>query len=139
MANITSATLTGDNLLSATAFTNMPGGFISFTPSTGTALITYTAGGFGYTGSNSLVEFQILVNGVPVGGTCEKVGVYNSFSGLSTTTWSAAFSKEVAVNANVANTVQVQYRTAAISGTTGIGIYAATQPAHNSTVTAIYR
>jgi len=139
VATISSSSTTGDNLLTATVFTNLPGGSISFTPSTTSALITFTAAGFGYTGSNSYVEFQVLVNGVPVGGTCEKVGVYNSFSGLSTTTWSAAFSKNVTVNANIANTIQIQYRTGAISGTTGIGIYATTQPGHHATVTAIYR
>lgn len=139
VATITSVSMTGDNLLSATTFTNMPALSISFTPSTTTALIEFTAGGFGYTGSNTIVEFQILVNGVPVGGTTEKVGVYNSFSGLSTTTWSASFSKNVTVNANVSNTVVVQYRTSAISGTTGIGIYATSQPGHHGTLSAIYR
>jgi len=139
VATISSSSTTGDNLLTATVFTNLPGGSIAFTPSTTSALITFTAAGFGYTGSNSYVEFQVLVNGVPVGGTCEKVGVYNSFSGLSTTTWSVAFSKNVTVNANIANTIQIQYRTGAISGTTGIGIYATTQPGHHATVTAIYR
>ena len=117
----------------------MPGNSISFTPTTSTAFIEYTAGGFGYTGSNTMVEFQILVNGVPVGGTCEKVGTYNSYSGISVTTWSAAFSKNVTVIANAANTVVVQYKTTATSGTTGIGIYATSNPSHNSTVTAIYR
>jgi hypothetical protein len=101
-------------------------------------LIQFTAAGFGYTNSNTIVEFQILVNGVPAGGTCEKVGVYNSFSGLSTTTWSAAYSRNVTVNANVSNTIVVQYRTTAISGTTGIGIYAS-QPGHHGTVSALYR
>lgn len=139
VATITSASMTGDNTLTATTFTNVPGLSISFTPSTSTAHIDFTAAGFGYTGSNSLVEFQVLVNGTPVGGTTEKVSVYNSFSGISTTTWSVAFSKDVTVNANVSNTVTVQYRTSAITGTTGIAIYTASQPAHHGTVTAIYR
>lgn len=122
-------------IYNATAFTNLAGAVVTFTPTTTTNYVTFTAAGFGYTNSNSLVEFQILVNGVAVGGTCEKVGVYNATSGISTTTWSVAFSKKVAVNANVSNTVQVQYRTSAISGTTGIGIYATSQPGHHGTVT----
>ncbi len=81
-------------LYTATAFTNLAGAVVTFTPTVSSNYITFTAAGFGFTGSNSIVEFRILVNGVAVGGTCEKVGVYNSFSGISTTTWSAAFSQK---------------------------------------------
>lgn len=136
--NIVSASLTGDNLLTATTFTNVPGATISFTPTTTSTYITYTAAGFGYTGSNTMVEFQILVNGVAVGGTEEKVGVYasNPVSNTSSTVWSTSFSKKVTVNAAVSNTVVVQYRTTAISGTTGIGIYTTSQPSQHATLSA---
>jgi hypothetical protein len=136
MANVVSSSITGDNLLNATVFTNLPSGSITFTPTTSSTFIEFTAGGFGFTGSNTIVEFQVLVNGVAVGGTIEKVGVYNSFSGVSTTTWSAAFSKKVTVTAGASNTVTVQYRTTATTGTTGIGIYTATQASHHATITA---
>jgi hypothetical protein len=125
--------------LTSTVFTNTPGLTISFTPSTTTTHVEFTIGGFGYTGSNSFVEFQILVNGVPVGGTMEKVGEYNSTTGISQTTWSAAFSKDVAVNANVSNTVVVQYRVTATSGTAGIAVYTISSPSNHGTVAAFYR
>ncbi len=138
VANITSATMTGDQLLTSTVWANLPMMTINFTPSVATAFIEFTAGGFGYTGSNAVVEFQVLVNGVPQGGTCEKVGVYNTWDGWSTTPWSVAYTKNCNVNANVNNTVQIQYRVNAISGTNGIAIYNASNP-HHSTVSAIYR
>ena len=137
MANISSATMSTDNTMNATTFTNVPGMSITFTPTTSSTLVIYTAAGFGYTGSNSLVEFRILVNGVAVGGTSEKVGVYNSWDLISTTAWSVGFNKNVTVNPNVSNTVTVQYKTSAIDGTTGIGIYPATQPGHHSTLSAL--
>lgn len=139
VANIASASLTTDALYTSTTFTNLPGAAISFTPTGNTALIEFTAAGFGYTGSNTIVEFQVLVNNVPVGGTSDKVGIYNSFSGISLTSWSVAFSKNVTVNANAVNNVQVQYRCTAVTGTVGIGIYTVTQPAHHATVSALYR
>jgi hypothetical protein len=77
-----------------------------------------------------------LVNGVAVGGTTEKVGINNTWDGVSTTTWSTAFTKKVTVNANVPNTVVVQYRTSALDGTAGIGIFAATETAQHATLTA---
>jgi hypothetical protein len=77
-----------------------------------------------------------LVNGVAVGGTTEKVGVYNSWDGVSTTTWSTAFSKKVTVNPNVPNTVVVQYRTSALDGTAGIGIFTATETSQHATLSA---
>ena len=134
--NIASVSMTGDNILTATAFTNLPQETLTFTPTTSSTYVTFSAAGFGYTGSNSFVEFQVLVNGVAVGGTAEKVGSYNSFSGVSTTTWSASFSKKVTVNANVSNTIVVQYRNTATTGTAGIGIYATTQPAQHATLSA---
>ena len=84
----------------------------------------------------SYVEFRVLVNGVSAGGTSEKVSIFDSFTGDATSPWSAAFTKRVTVNANVANTVTVQYRVAAISGTPGIGIYTTTETGHHGTISA---
>lgn len=134
--NFVSASATGDNTMTAGTFTNVPGVSITFTPTTGTTYISFTASGLGYTGTNSNVEFRVLVNGVSVGGTSSKVGVYNSWDGYSTTPWSVAFSKNVTVNANASNTVVVQYKCTAISGTSGVGIFTATQPSNHATVTA---
>jgi len=137
MANVSSVTMTVDNTMLATTYTNMPGMSITFTPTTASTLVLFTASGFGYTGSNSLVEFRVLVNGVAVGGTSEKVGVYNSWDGYSTTTWSVGYSKDVVVNPNVANTVVVQYRCSAINGTAGIGVFPATQTGQHATLSAL--
>ncbi len=136
---IASASMTTNATLNANAYTNMPGVTITFTPTTNSAQIFFTAAGFGYTGSNSIVEFNVLVNGVAIGGAMEKVGTYNSWDGYSVTTWSVGFNKSAVVNANVANTVVVQYRTAAISGTRGITINGANNDATHATVSAFYK
>ncbi len=134
--NIQSVSMTGDQTLTAAAYTNMPQLTLTFTPTQSTTYIEFTAAGLGYTSSTSIAEFQVLVNGVAVGGTTEKVGIYNSWDGVSTTTWSTAFSKKVTVNPNVANTVVVQYRTSALDGTAGIGIFNATQTSQHATLSA---
>lgn len=135
--NVVSASVTGDQTLTAAAYTNVPGLSISFTPTQTTAFIQFSASGFGYADGMTIVEFRVLVNGAPVGGTGEKVAVIDGFTGDVTTPWSAAFSKKVTVNANVNNTVTVQYRTSAISGTPGIGIYTTTETAHHGTISAL--
>lgn len=137
MANVSSISMAVDNTMTATTYTNMPGMSITFTPTTTSTLAIFTAAGIGYTGSNSLVEFRILVNGVAVGGTTEKVGVYHDWDGISTTTWSVGYSKKVTVNANVANTITVQYKCSAISGTAGIAVFPATQPSNHATLSAL--
>jgi hypothetical protein len=134
--NIVSSSVTGDQTLTALAYTNVPGLSITFTPTQTTAFINFTAAGFGYADGMSYVEFRVLVNGVSAGGTSEKVSILDSFTGDGTSPWSAAFTKKVTVNANVANTVTVQYRVAAISGTPGIGIYTTTETGHHGTISA---
>ena len=134
--NIVSASMTGDNTLQAATYTNVPGLTITFTPTQATAFIQFTAAGLGFTGSNTIVEFRVLVNGTTVGGTNEKVGVYNSWDVISTTSWSTAFSKRVTVNPNVSNTVVVQYRVTAADGTAGIGIFTITETAQHATLSA---
>lgn len=131
---IVSATMTGDQLMNATNWTNVPNLSLNYTPTKNTVFVQATLSGFAFTGSNSIVEFRILVNGVVVGGMSEKCGIYNSWDGFSTTPWSAAFSKMVNVNTGVNNTVVVQYRTSAISGTTGVAIYNSSQQGHHGTV-----
>jgi hypothetical protein len=134
--NIVSSSVTGDQTLTALAYTNVPGLSITFTPTQTTAFLNFTAAGFGYADGMSYVEFRVLVNGVSAGGTSEKVSILDSFTGDGTSPWSAAFTKKVTVNANVANTVTVQYRVAAISGTPGIGIYTTTETGHHGTISA---
>lgn len=135
-ATITSVSMTGDNILTATTWASIPGLTInSYSPTNNTVFLSFTIGGFGYTFSNSFVEFRILVNGVPVGGTTEKVSVYSSPDGwdyYSITTWSAAYSKKVNVIAGANNSFVVQYRNSAIFGTPGIAVYTVTADDHGT-------
>ncbi len=135
VANVFSSGLTTNGLYLATAYTNIVS--VSFTSTKATAFLIFTASGYGYTGSNSRVSFRILVNGVQQGGTESNVGIYNSFSGISTTVWSCAYSKEVTVPSSGLVTIQVQYLTQAVSGTTGVAIDAASTSGDNCTITAM--
>jgi hypothetical protein len=102
-------------------------------------MVHFTASGYGYTNSNTYVEFIINVNGSPVGGANEKVGEYSSWSGISMTTWALSFSRNVTVNPNVTNNITVQYRCASVSGTAGIVINGASNDATHATLSAIFR
>jgi hypothetical protein len=135
VANVFSNSLSTNGLYTATALTNIIS--TSFTSTKSTAYIVFTASGYGYTGSNSLVQFVVFVNGVQQGGTETNVGIYNSFSGISTTVWSCAYSKNVTVPSSGVVTVQVQYKTQAISGTTGVAIDAASTSGDNCTITVM--
>jgi hypothetical protein len=129
--------MTTNNTLTSASYTALPGVSITFTPGSSVAHIDFTAAGYGYTGSNTIVEFLVQVNGAPVGGTMEKVGVLTAAASL--TTWSVAFSKNVTVNAGSANTIDVQYRTTAVSGTRGIVINGANNDATHATITSFYK
>lgn len=126
--------ITGDQTMLATAWTNVPALSLNYTPTNANVFVIFTISGFGFTYSNSNVEFRVLVNGVPIGGANSKVSIDNTFDGVTTTPWSTAFSKGVNVNVAVNNTFVVQYRTNAISGTTGIGIFTASQDSHHGTL-----
>ena len=132
MSPISSATMTGDNLMTATAWTNVPGLSLNYTPNNSNVFVMFSASGFGYTITMSTCEFRVLVNGVGRGGATEKVGV--NVSPNSITPWGLAFSKMVPVNAGINNTFVVQYRTTALTGTTGIAIYTSSQQSHHGTI-----
>ena len=136
MANVVSSSVAGDQVMNSTVWANVPNGSINFVPTTSSTFIMFSAGGAGYTASNTAVEFQVLVNGVPVGGTAELSAV--SSGGNSIFAWSTTFSKNVAVNPNVANTVTVQYRCSG-TGTVGVRILAASLPSQHATLTAFFK
>lgn len=125
--NILSVSMTGDNNLPATSYTNLPGMTLTFTPTSGNVLVEFSASGIGSTGSPdgdaTIVEFRVMVNGVSAGGANEKVSITNTWDLFTMTPWGLNFSKYVTVNPGVSNTVTVQYRVSALYGDPTIGIY----------------
>lgn len=125
--NILSVSMTGDNNLPATSYTNLPGLTLTFTPTSGNVLVEFSASGIGSTGSPdgdvTMVEFRVMVNGVSAGGANEKVSITNSWDAFAITPWGLNFSKYVTVNPGVSNTITVQYRGSALYGDPTIGIY----------------
>jgi len=136
-ANIFSVSMNGDQIMTALNWTNVPNLSLNFTPSKNTVFLQTTLSGFAYTESVSFVEFRVLVNGVSIGGTSEKCGIYDAWLGNSITPWSVAFSKLVNVNTGVNNTIIVQYRTNAIYGTAGVGIFNNSEPGHHASLSVI--
>ena len=119
---IFSTALTNNATYAATAYTNLL--TLNFNSASTDALVLFSASGYGYTGSRSFVAFKIFVNGNQVFGTEEKVGVFDGSSGVSTTSWSSTAIRRVPVIVGN-NTVTVQYRCQATTGTAGIRIDAA--------------
>ena len=64
------------------------------------------------------------MNGVAIVGSEEKAASYTQFGGeeYSNNEWSTSISQLVTVNANVANTITVEYFTNSIYGTQGVEI-----------------
>ena len=136
--SIASSSLSSNSTFSSTSWATFPVS-VPFTPTASTAQIEFTAAGYGYTGSNTHVQFIVYVNGSPIGGSMEKVGNYNSWDGVSVTTWSLAFSKMAAVVPNTTNTVTVRYVCTAVTGTPGITINGASNDATHATLSVTYK
>lgn len=120
--NIQSVSLTASATLNATTFTNLPGLSLSITPTQSKTFIEFTAAGAGTQNAAEIAYFQILVNGVAVGGTCTMSAVTDFYDGYTLYGWNAGFSKQVTVNPNVANTIVVQYYSGSVLGGSGLTI-----------------
>jgi hypothetical protein len=120
-AKIFSTSLTNNASYTSTIFANFL--TLNFNSNSTEAFVVFSASGYGYTNSRTLVYFKILVNGVEIFGTGAKVGEVST-SGWSSTNWNATATRKVPVNIG-SNTIVVQYRCEALTGTAGIAIDAA--------------
>lgn len=96
------------------SYANMAGMSVSFTPTQSTAYVSFSAsGGYSFTNPTPgcLVRFQVLVNSTPVNGrgAIFPVGSYDAITGEGHNVWGAAFEVPITVNANVSNTVTIQW------------------------------
>jgi hypothetical protein len=117
---ISSTSLTNNATYNSTSFANLM--TLNFNSNSTDAFVVFSASGYGYTGSRTFVYFKILVNGVEIFGTGAKVGEISN--GWSSTSWDASATRKVPVNIG-SNTIVVQYRCEALTGTPGIAIDAA--------------
>ncbi|MCO5269794.1 MAG: hypothetical protein M9897_12950 [Brumimicrobium sp.] len=103
-------------------------GTVTFTATSSTALVMFTASGHGYTNSMSYVAFRLLNNGANIGGTMEKIQNYDDWTG-TITTWSCGFNK-LLTGLTVGNsyTISVQGMVSGISGTYTAVVNPSSQP-----------
>jgi hypothetical protein len=64
----------------------------TFTAQNTSALIIFSASGYGYTNSMSYVQFRIRSNAVVIGSTNEKIQNYDDWTG-TVTPWSCSFTR----------------------------------------------
>jgi hypothetical protein len=98
-------------------WTNITGMSFTFTAQNTSALIVFSASGYGFTNSMAYVQFRIRSNAVVVGSTMEKIQNYDDWTG-TITTWSCSYTRlltGLTVGANY--TIDVQGRRDGILGT----------------------
>ncbi len=137
--NIASVSGTTDATMQSSGWATVPQMSMNYTPTNSQVYVSYSASGFGWTNSMSLVEFRVLVNGSVQGGCMEKVGVWTDdfLTTYSVTTWSANFERLVNVSAGSNTSFTVQYRVSAIDGTAGVVINPQTTNANHRTLTVM--
>ena len=91
---------------------------LTFTPTTTTVYLIFSAGGHSLPGTtnHTYVDFRSVVNGVPNRGTTSLTS--NNNGSQVTTSYSASLVIPVTVNANVSNTVTIQWRRDGLSPNT---------------------
>lgn len=91
---------------------------LTFTPTTSTVYLVFSAGGHSQPGSanHTYVDFRALVNGTPNRGTTSLSSNNNGSS--VTTSYNASLVIPITVNANVSNTVTIQWRRDGLSPNT---------------------
>ncbi len=130
---VQSVSLTTDQLISGTSFTNVPGMSLTFTAEKSEALVNLTISGLGYTGSLTYGTFRLYnsTNATVIGGTntsAQSLWKVNP-NIYSITTWSCAFSKKI-TGLVIGNsyTIILQGKTNNLLGTDGVAIYPVSLP-----------
>jgi hypothetical protein len=112
-----SVSLGADYDVTSTAWTNVPGMSVTFTAVQTSALVVFSASGYGYTNSMSYVNFRIRNGATSFGGTNTNIQDFDDAHG-TTTTWSCAWSKHITgLTVGTSYTYQVQGCVNAIYGT----------------------
>ena len=130
---IESVSLSTDQIISGTTFTDVPGMSLTFTAQNTEALVSLSLSGLGYTGSLTFGSFRVYdsTNASVVGGTNTSAqSLWKSGPNTySITTWSAAFTKKL-TGLTVGNsyTLVLQGKTDNLLGTDGVAIYPVTNP-----------
>lgn len=141
VGQVASVSLGADIFVTTNAFANVAGMSVSFTATKTTALVVFSASGFGYTNSMSFVQFRIrnTTTASNIGGTNTKIQSYDDTRG-TITPWSCTFTKLMTgLTPGTTYTLQVQALRDGIYGTYDAAIFCASNPdSHHMTLNVIY-
>ncbi len=80
--------------VSSATWANVTPMTFTFTSQSTSAMVIFSASGYGYTESMAYVQFRVLNNGTSIGGTNEKIQDYDDITG-TVTPWSCSFTKMI--------------------------------------------
>ena len=124
--NMNGITLAADVQVTSATYANVPGMSFAFTAQTTSAVVIFSASGFGFTNSMAFVQFRIRNNGATIGSTQTKIQSYDDVTG-TITLWSCTYTRYV-TGLVVGNnyTLDVQGQVGGIFGTNNAAIFAGT-------------
>ena len=128
--------LTTARTIGTAAWSNVAGMSFVFTATTTSAIVTFSASGYGYTNSMAFVQFRVLNNGVQLGSTNTKIQSYDDVTG-TITPWSCTYTRYV-TGLTIGNnyTISVQGQRGGIYGNYD-AIVDPAQPGHHMTISVI--
>jgi hypothetical protein len=122
--------------ISTNTFANVAGMNFNFVAQNTSAVVIFSASGYGYTNSMSYVRFQVQNNGASIGETQEKIQNYDDVTG-TITTWHCGLTKYVTgLTPGATYTLNVRGLRDGISGTYNAIIDPAVS-GHHMTLTVI--
>lgn len=92
--NMNGYNLTTSRTISNTWWTTVTGVSVTFTAQTTSALVNFSASGYGYTNSMAFVQFRVRNGATTLGGTNTKIQSYDDVTG-TVTPWSCTFTRYV--------------------------------------------
>jgi hypothetical protein len=110
-------TLGASHTVNTAAWANVPGMTFSFTAQTTSALVVFSASGYGFTNSMAFVQFRIRNGATTLGTTQTKIQSYDDVTG-TVTPWSCSYTRYITgLTVGTSYTLSVQGQRNGILGT----------------------
>lgn len=117
VTNMNGVNLTSSRTISSASWTAVAGMSYTFTATSTTAIVMFSASGYGYTESMAFVQFRIRNGATPLGSTNTKIQSYDDLTG-TVTPWSCSFTRYLTgLTVGVTYTISVDGQRNGIYGT----------------------
>lgn len=117
VTNMNGVNLTDSRTISTATWSAVAGMSYTFTATSTTAIVMFSASGYGYTESMAFVQFRLRNGATPLGGTNTKIQSYDDVTG-TVTPWSCSFSRYLTgLTVGVTYTISVDGQRNGIYGT----------------------